>query len=120
MDGRSPHDLVAAFRATLAEAAEADLLVHVIDASAPDRDDQVAAVESVLAEIGAEATPQIRVLNKCDRTGISPGVTRDPCGTISAVCVSALTGAGCDDLRDALAERLSTEARAPHTTPLPA
>jgi len=115
-----PHDLVAAFRATLAEAIEADLLLHVIDASAPDRDDQVAAVEAVLAEIGADAIPQIRVLNKCDRAELSAGATRDPCGTISSVCVSALTGAGCDELRDALAERLSPEACAFPTIPLQA
>jgi GTP-binding protein HflX len=115
-----PHDLVAAFRATLAEATEADLLLHVIDASAPDRDDQVAAVEAVLAEIGADEIPQIRVLNKCDRTDLSTGVTRDPCGTICAVCVSALTGAGCNELRDALSERLALETDASPTIPLPA
>ena len=115
-----PHDLVAAFRATLAEATEADLLLHVIDASAPDRDDQVAAVEAVLAEIGADAIPQIRVLNKCDRADLATGVTRDPCGTICAVCVSALTGAGCNELRDALSERLTSETAAPPTISLPA
>ena len=100
-----PHDLVAAFQATLAEAAESDLLLHVIDAAAPDRDDQVAAVESVLTEIGADQVPQIRVLNKCDTAGLDPGVERDPCGTIIAVRASALTGAGCTALREALAER---------------
>jgi GTP-binding protein HflX len=115
-----PHDLVAAFRATLAEATEADLLLHVIDASAPDRDDQVAAVEAVLTEIGADEIPQIRVLNKCDRTDLATGVTRDPCGTICAVCVSALTGAGSNELRDALSERLALETAASPTIPLPA
>jgi GTP-binding protein HflX len=115
-----PHDLVAAFRATLAEATEADLLLHVIDASAPDRQDQVAAVEAVLTEIGADEIPQIRVLNKCDRTDLSTGVTRDPCGTICAVCVSALTGAGSNELRDALSERLALEPDASPTLPLPA
>ncbi|GIK87898.1 MAG: GTPase HflX [Betaproteobacteria bacterium] len=104
-----PHDLVAAFRATLAEAVEADLLLHVIDASAPDRDDQVAAVEAVLAEIGAAEVPQIRVLNKCDLAGLDPGVERDPCGTITTVRASALTGAGCAALREALAERFPLE-----------
>ncbi len=59
-----PHDLVAAFRATLDEAAEADLLLHVIDAAAPDRDEQIAAVDAVLAEIGADRVPQIRVLQQ--------------------------------------------------------
>jgi GTPase len=104
-----PHDLVAAFRATLAEAAEADLLLHVIDASATNRDDQIAAVEAVLAAIGAERIPQIRVLNKCDLADLPPGVERDGCGTISTVRTSALTGAGCADLRAALAERFPRE-----------
>ncbi len=64
-----PHDLVAAFRATLAEAAEADLLLHVIDAAHPCRDEQAAAVDAVLQEIGAEHVPQIRVMNKIDAAG---------------------------------------------------
>ena len=100
-----PHDLVAAFRATLAEAADADLLLHVIDAAAPNRDEQIAAVDRVLAEIGAATVPQIRVFNKCDSAGLVPGVERDGCGTISTVRLSALTGAGSIDLRAALAER---------------
>jgi GTP-binding protein HflX len=100
-----PHDLVAAFRATLAEAADADLLLHVVDAGAEARDTQDSAVEAVLEEIGAASVPRIRVLNKIDACGLDPGVTRDACGTISSVRVSALTGAGCGDLRAALAER---------------
>ena len=100
-----PHDLVAAFRATLHEAAEADLLLHVIDGASPHRDEQIAAVDAVLAEIGAGDVPQIRVLNKTDLAGLPPGVERDACGTISSVRVSALTGAGCAELRSALAER---------------
>jgi GTP-binding protein HflX len=100
-----PHDLVAAFRATLAEAADADLLLHVIDASADNRDEQIEAVDALLAEIGAADVPQIRVLNKCDITGIAPGVERDGCGNISSVRVSAVSGAGLPDLRAALAER---------------
>jgi GTPase len=102
-----PHDLVASFRATLAEAADADLLLHVIDASASDRDEQIAAVESVIAEIGAADVPQIRVFNKVDRTGLEPGVERDPYGTITAVRTSAISGAGCNDLKQALAERFA-------------
>lgn len=113
-----PHDLIAAFRATLAEAAEADLLLHVVDASATNRDDQIAAVEAVLAAIGAERIPQIRVLNKCDLADLPPGVERDGCGTISSVRTSALTGAGCADLRAALAERFPREKTIP-TTPTP-
>jgi GTP-binding protein HflX len=108
-----PHDLVVAFRATLAEAAEADLLLHVVDASAADRDAQDAAVEAVLTEIGAASVPRIRVLNKIDATGLPPGVVRDACGTISAVRVSALTGAGCSDLRAALGERFPLTAAGP-------
>ena len=100
-----PHDLIAAFRATLSEAAQADLLLHVIDAAAPDRDEQIAAVEAVLDEIGAAAIPQIRVYNKTDLDGRAPGVERDPCGTITAVRASALNGAGLHELKAALAER---------------
>ena len=100
-----PHDLVAAFRATLAEAADADLLLHVIDASADNRDDQIEAVDALLGEIGAADVPQIRVLNKCDLTGMPAGVERDGCGNISSVRVSAVSGAGLPELRTALAER---------------
>ena len=104
-----PHDLVAAFSATLAEAADADLLLHVIDASAEDRDGQIEAVDGLLSEIGATEVPQIRVLNKCDLAGIDTGVERDGCGNISTVRVSAVTGAGLADLRAALAERFPLE-----------
>jgi GTP-binding protein HflX len=104
-----PHDLVAAFSATLAEAADADLLLHVIDASAEDRDEQIEAVDGLLSEIGATDVPQIRVLNKCDLAGIDTGVERDGCGNISTVRVSAVTGAGLADLRAALAERFPLE-----------
>src|SRR6476619_5927863 len=64
---RLPHSLVAAFRATLEEVAAADLLLHVIDASNPERDRQVAAVRSVLAEVGADTVPSVDVFNKCDQ-----------------------------------------------------
>ncbi len=100
-----PHDLVAAFRATLAEAADADLLLHVIDASAENRDEKNAAVEALRAAIGASDVPQIRVLNKSDLASVPPGVERDACGKISSVRVSAVSGAGLSDLRAALAER---------------
>ncbi len=100
-----PHDLVAAFRATLSEAASADLLLHVIDAAHPNRDEQIAAVDAVLEEIGAAAVPQIRVYNKIDAAGFAPGAERDESGIIRAVRLSALTGAGASGLRAALAER---------------
>jgi len=105
-----PHDLVAAFRATLNEAAEADLVLHVIDASHPSRDEQVAAVDAVLTEIGADRVPQIRVMNKIDAAGIEPGIARDESGILGTVRLSALTGAGCAELRAALAERFPADA----------
>jgi GTP-binding protein HflX len=114
-----PHDLVAAFRATLSEAAEADLLLHVVDASHPNRDEQIAAVDAVLSEIGADRVPQIRVFNKIDAATLLPGVLRDESGIISAVRLSALTGAGFTELRAALAERFpaSTLLRAAQAAP---
>jgi GTP-binding protein HflX len=105
-----PHDLVAAFRSTLTEAADADLILHVIDGSSDERDDQIAAVDAVLEEIGAAGVPQIRVLNKIDSKGIAPGVERDGCGKISTVRLSALTGVGCAELKSALAERFPAAA----------
>ena len=99
-----PHDLVVAFRATLSEAAEADLLLHVIDASNPQRDEQIDAVNQVLDEIGAGERQELRILNKIDQTGLSPGIERDGYGKIRTVRLSALTGEGCADLRAALAE----------------
>lgn|SRR5574340_749668 len=99
-----PHTLVAAFRATLEEAAQADLLLHVADASSPNRDDQIAQVNAVLAEIGADAVPQLLVLNKIDLAGLEPGLERDEYGRIARLRVSARTGQGVDLVRQALAE----------------
>ncbi|MDP1926025.1 MAG: GTPase HflX [Thiobacillus sp.] len=104
---RLPHDLVAAFRATLEATAEADLLLHVIDSASPGRERQIEAVEKVLGEIGADAVPQLRVYNKLDLTGIAPGVGRDEYGKLQNVYVSAQTGAGLELLRDALSEMLA-------------
>ncbi|BAN35612.1 GTP-binding proten HflX [Sulfuricella denitrificans skB26] len=99
-----PHTLVAAFRATLEEAVAADLLLHVVDASSPGRDQQIEEVNKVLAEIGADHIPQLMVLNKIDVNGLAPGVERDEYGRISRIWVSARTGEGFDLLREALAE----------------
>ncbi len=99
-----PHGLVAAFRATLEETIHADLLLHVVDASSSVRDPQIEAVDTVLAEIGAEAIPQILVWNKIDLTGVPPGLDRDEYGKIRRVCLSAKSGAGLGILRDALTE----------------
>ena len=100
-----PHDLIAAFQATLKEAVDADLLLHVADASHPAREDQMGAVDAVLGEIGAEGVPRILVLNKIDASGLDPGVERNEYGKIHTVRLSALTGAGVPELRAALAER---------------
>ncbi len=98
-----PHELVAAFRSTLSEAREADLLLHVIDASDPLREERMAQVDAVLHEIGAGDLPQLLVFNKIDRIeGAQP--RRDADG--GAVWLSARDGLGLDLLRDALGERL--------------
>jgi GTP-binding protein HflX len=99
-----PHGLVAAFRSTLEETAQADLLLHVVDVNSPERHDQVAEVNKVLAEIGAQHIPQIVVYNKIDLQGLEAGVKRDEYGKIASVHLSAITGDGLADLRVALAE----------------
>ncbi len=99
-----PHALVAAFQATLEETAQADLLLHVVDSASPDRDQQIQAVGAVLTEIGALEVPQIMVWNKIDLTAASAAIERDDCGNISAVRLSARSGAGLSMLREALAE----------------
>jgi GTP-binding protein HflX len=99
-----PHTLVAAFRATLEEAIQADLLLHVVDAASHSRDIQIVEVNKVLAEIGADNIPQIEVFNKIDLSGAEPGLDRDEYGRISRVRVSALTGEGMDFIRQALVE----------------
>lgn len=99
-----PHSLIEAFRATLEEAAQADLLLHVVDAASPIRDAQIAQVDAVLAEIGAGAIPRILVYNKIDASGHPPGLARDECGNIARVWLSAVTGAGIEALRQALDE----------------
>ena len=105
---RLPHSLVAAFRATLEEVAAADLLLHVVDASSPDRERHMNAVREVLAEVGADAVPTLDVFNKCDRldaaererlTAMYPG----------ALCVSALRGDGRDELIAAMESRLALD-----------
>ncbi len=107
---RLPHELVAAFRATLRETCEASLLLHVIDASHPDRTAVIAQVEAVLEEIGATAVPCLRVFNKIDLTGDPPRLERDAEGQARAAWLSAVTGAGIDSLATALAERLRGDA----------
>jgi GTP-binding protein HflX len=122
-----PHKLVEAFRATLQEAADADLLVHVIDAASPLLAEQQAEVERVLAEIGAESVPQLLVYNKCDLLEDSRQ-SRDVADWIEPhagvrrqrVFVSARTGQGLDRLRQAIGEialaRLNAGSRPPSLT----
>ncbi len=99
-----PTQLVAAFRATLEETVHADLLLHVVDAGSPVRDEQVEQVNAVLKEIGADHIPQVLVWNKIDVAGLAPAVERDEYDKIRRVFVSAQTGAGIDLLRGAIAE----------------
>lgn len=99
-----PHALVEAFGATLEEAAQADLLLHIVDTASSNRDEQVSQVNKVLLEIGAATVPQILVHNQIDRVGLEPSVTRDEYGRITALHVSAKTGDGMDLLRLAMAE----------------
>ncbi|HEY0913385.1 MAG TPA: ribosome rescue GTPase HflX, partial [Solimonas sp.] len=102
-----PHDLVAAFRATLEEAREAALLLHVIDAADPERLTRINQVEEVLKEIGADEVPRLQVFNKIDlREGELPRIERDDQGLPVRAFVSARTGEGLDALREAIAERI--------------
>jgi len=102
-----PHQLVEAFTATLEETAAADLLLHVVDASAPDRDEQIAQVDRVLEEIGAGQVPRILVYNKIDRIGRAPEVALDRYGRIDRVWTSAAVGVGLDLLREAIDQQVS-------------
>jgi len=86
------------------EAIDADLLLHVIDANHPESAQQIDAVDAVLAEIGAADVPRIHILNKCDLAGLKPGIERDEYGKIRTIRLSALTGAGCEAIRQLFAE----------------
>ncbi|MDE2365353.1 MAG: GTPase HflX [Betaproteobacteria bacterium] len=104
-----PHTLVAAFRATLEETVQADLLLHVVDASSPNRDEQVDEVNKVLKEIGADSIPQILVLNKTDLLDLSAGAAgyrRDEYDRIAQVRLSAKTGEGLEFIRLSLSEAI--------------
>jgi GTP-binding protein HflX len=104
---RLPHALVAAFRATLEETAEADLVLHVIDAASPERERHMAAVSRVLEEVGAMNVPRIDVYNKIDL--LSRDERRRLTDDRSAVLISASTGEGCDELLAIVAARLSLD-----------
>ncbi|MET0379500.1 MAG: ribosome rescue GTPase HflX [Spongiibacteraceae bacterium] len=101
-----PHRLVDAFRATLEEAASADLLIHVIDAATDERDLHIAQVEEVLAEIGAAEIPRLDVYNKIDLLKIEPRIDRDESGRPVRVWLSARERNGQELLTQALGELL--------------
>jgi GTP-binding protein HflX len=114
-----PHGLVAAFRATLEETVRADLLLHVVDSASPTRAREAEDVNKVLAEIKADAIPQLAVWNKIDVSGLAPEVERDEYGRICRVLVSARTGAGLPGLRAAIAEAARPQTRAAKELPGP-
>jgi GTPase len=106
---RLPHQLVAAFHATLEEVSSADLLLHVIDAAAPDRERRARAVRAVLAEVGAEAVPMIDVFNKIDE--VEPAeVDRRRAADPQALWISARLGRGREALLTRVAAALSMDA----------
>lgn len=109
-----PHTLVAAFRATLEETIQADILLHVVDAGSTNRDEQIEAVNSLLKEINADAIPQILVLNKIDldnQPAVAAGYKRDEYGRICRIRTSAKTGEGMTFIRLALAEAIAKDVR---------
>jgi GTP-binding protein HflX len=101
-----PHELVAAFQSTLQEARDARLLLHVVDASDPRREEHTAQVDAVLREIGAGEIPQLLVYNKIDQLELAPRLERDAHGQPYQVWVSAAKGSGLQWLREAIVERL--------------
>ncbi len=102
-----PHDLVAAFQATLQEAIEADLLIHVIDSNNPEQDEHIAEVKSVLKQINADKLPVIEVYNKIDLSQVTAKVSRDNLGEVDQCWLSAVTGDGIDLLLCAIEERFN-------------
>jgi len=101
-----PHELIAAFRSTLQEAREADLILHLIDASDANRWQRVRQVNSVLKQLEADQVPQIRVYNKIDKLDRKPRVTNNRDGGGRAAWISSVTGEGLELLKGAIARRL--------------
>lgn len=105
-----PHRLIKAFQATLKESSEADLLLHVVDAADINRDENIKHVNSVLAEIGANELPMLKVFNKIDALPTSePRIDRDADGNPFRVWLSARDGQGIDLLKQAIAELLAVD-----------
>jgi len=106
-----PHQVVEAFRSTLEVVCESDLVVHVVDGSAPDHEGQIDAVRTVLAEIGADGIPELLVVNKMDLVAAAgPGSAADVVRLLAAhpgsVTVSARTGEGLEELTSTMGDRL--------------
>jgi len=99
-----PHGLVEAFKSTLEEVAQANLLLHVVDISSPEKDVCMQQVDEVLREIDADKVPTVIVFNKIDIDGVEPHIERDENGAINRVWLSAVTGEGMDLLMQTLAE----------------
>ncbi len=99
-----PHALVEAFGATLEEAAQADILLHIVDSASTNREEQIAQVNKVLNEIGAQNVHQVLVLNQIDRIGLEAGIERDEYGRINKIRISAKTGDGIEFVRQVLIE----------------
>jgi GTP-binding protein HflX len=110
-----PHDLIAAFRSTLAETRDADLLLHVIDAADPQREQRIAQVDAVLEEVGAGAVPRILVFNKIDLMDMTPRLDAEP---VTRVWLSAARGQGLELLRQAVGDVLGDQ-RLQHVVFLP-
>ena len=105
-----PHGLVESFKATLEEVTEATLILHVVDASAGEKQERMDAVNGVLSEIGARDVPQLLVLNKSDIQGVTgPLVRRDAAGKPYSVQVSSLTGVGLPELLSCIDELISDD-----------
>jgi GTP-binding protein HflX len=104
-----PHDLVTAFRSTLQETAEAQLLLHVIDSADDNRDANIEEVEKVLEQIGADRNPCIQVMNKIDLTGVQPRCDYAEDGAVKRVWLSVESGDGIELLEQTLIEVFRTE-----------
>ena len=108
-----PHTLIAAFRATLEETVQADILLHVVDAGSPNRNKQIDEVNKVLKEIGADSIPQILILNKIDLINLSAGAAgygRDECGRITQNRLSEKTREALEFIKLSLSEAIDERA----------
>ena len=104
-----PHDLVAAFRATLLETREADLILHVVDCADENKHEKMQAVSQVLEEIGASEVPQLIIYNKIDLPNFKPRIDNDDVGVPCRVWLSAISKAGFDELMEVLLARFSDQ-----------